>query len=142
MATHKELKARQRLERDTHSPTVVLRVHRALSWLGRAEKVRPDDDARLVFLWIAFNAGYATAHHDAAMTEASSFRTFLRTLVKLDKTGRLGYLVWREFPNSIRMLLKNEFVFKDFWRFQNGLLSAQEWESAFKKSRAISKNNV
>jgi hypothetical protein len=34
--------------------------------------------------------------------------------LKLEVNGRLGYLVWREFPNSIRVLLKNEFVFKDF----------------------------
>jgi hypothetical protein len=33
------------------------------------------------------------------------------------------------------MLLKNEFVFKDFWKYQNGLLTADEWESHFKKSR-------
>lgn len=135
MATHKELKARQRLERHTHSPSVTLRVHRALSWLGRAEKERSDDDARFVFLWIAFNAAYATESHDAEMTEAISFRTFLRKLVKLDTAGRLGYLVWREFPSSIRLLLKNEYVFKDFWLYQNGLMSADEWESRFKKSR-------
>jgi hypothetical protein len=135
MATHKELKARQRLERHTHSPSVTLRVHRALSWLGRAEKERSDDDARFVFLWIAFNAAYATESHDTEMTEAISFRTFLRKLVKLDTAGRLGYLVWREFPSSIRLLLKNEYVFKDFWQYQNGLMSADEWESRFKKSR-------
>ena len=135
MASHKELKARQRRERDTHSPSVVLRVHRALSWLARAEKERSDDDARFVFLWIAFNAAYATENHDGELTEASSFRTFLRTLVRLDASGRLGHLVWREFPGSIRMLLKNEFVFKDFWQYQNGLLTADEWESHFKKSR-------
>lgn len=135
MASHKELKARQRRERDSHSPSVVLRVHRALSWLARAEKERSDDDARFVFLWIAFNAAYATENHDGELTEASSFRTFLRTLVKLDTSGRLGHLVWREFPGSIRILLKNEFVFKDFWQYQNGLLTADEWEVHFKKSR-------
>jgi hypothetical protein len=135
MASHKELKARQRLESHTHSPSVVLRVHRALSWLGRAEKERSDDDARFVFLWIAFNAAYAAENHDGEMTEASSFRTFLRTLVKLDQGGRLGYIVWREFPSSIRLLLKNEYVFREFWQYQSGLLTADEWESRFKKSR-------
>jgi hypothetical protein len=135
MASHKELKARQRRERDSHSPSVALRVHRALSWLGRAEKEKSDDDARFIFLWIAFNAAYATENHDAEMTETASFRAFLRTLAKLDKAGRLGYLVWREFPGSIRVLLKNEFVFRDFWQHQSGLLTAIEWETRFKKSR-------
>ena len=135
MASHKELKARQRRERHTHSPSVSLRVHRALSWLGRAEKERADDDARFVFLWIAFNAAYATESHDPEMTEKRSFKSFLRTLIKLDTHGHLGYLIWREFPNSIRMLLKNEFVFTDFWQHHTGQLTAAEWESRFKKSR-------
>jgi hypothetical protein len=135
MASHKELKARQRRERHTHSPSVALRVHRALSWLGRAEKERADDDARFVFLWIAFNAAYATESHDSEMTEKRSFKSFLRTLMKLDTRGHLGYLIWREFPNSIRVLLKNEFVFTDFWQHHNERLTAAEWESRFKKSR-------
>jgi hypothetical protein len=54
VASHKELKARQRRERHTHSPSVALRVHRALSWLGRAEKERADDDARLPSSCTAF----------------------------------------------------------------------------------------
>ncbi|NDE01904.1 MAG: hypothetical protein EBZ91_09180, partial [Gammaproteobacteria bacterium] len=88
MASHKELKTRQRRERDGHSPSVALRVHRALSWLGRAEKERTDDDARFVFLWIAFNAAYATESHDPEMTEKRSFKSFLRTLMKLDTRGQ------------------------------------------------------
>jgi hypothetical protein len=35
-------------------------VHRALSWLDRAEQCQDDDnDAKVIFLWIAFNAAYA-----------------------------------------------------------------------------------
>ena len=33
--------------------------HRAISWIGRAEACGADDDARFIFLWIAFNAAYA-----------------------------------------------------------------------------------
>ena len=135
MASHKDLKARQRRERGDHSPSVALRVHRALSWLDRAEKERTDDDARFVFLWIAFNAAYAIDSHDPDMTEKRSFKTFLRTLMKLDQSGRLGHLVWQEFTSSIRMLLRNQFVFADFWRHHNGLLTAAEWELRFKSSR-------
>lgn len=135
VAAHKDLKARQRREREHHSPSVALRVHRALSWLARAEKERTDDDARFVFLWIAFNAAYATDSHDLEMTETYRFKGFLRTLVELDTTGRLGHLVWQEFSSSIRLLLANEFVFADFWRHQNGQLTTTEWETAFKKSR-------
>jgi hypothetical protein len=135
MATHAALKARQRLERHTHSPSVTLRVHRALSWLGRAEKENHDEDARFVFLWIAFNAAYATGNPDPRMTEKQNFRDFLRTLIDMDTEGALGNLIWREFSGSIRLLLKNEFVFRDFWHHHNGLLTATEWEERFRKSR-------
>ena len=54
----KTLKARQREERENYPINLGLRVHRALSWLDRAEQ-SDDDDARFIFLWIAFNAAYA-----------------------------------------------------------------------------------
>lgn len=36
-----------------------VRIHRALSWLERAEKESKDPDATFIFLWIAFNAACA-----------------------------------------------------------------------------------
>jgi hypothetical protein len=133
--TPKALKARQRAERTTHSPGVALRVHRALSWLDRAERERGDPDARFVFLWVAFNAAYATETHDPEMTERRSFQSFLRALVRLDTKGRIGHLVWREYSGSIRVLLGNQYVFADFWRQLNGELPPGEWESRFRSSR-------
>lgn len=53
------LKQRHRQERDSQPVNLSLRLHRALSWLNRAEQVE-DDDGRFIFLWIAFNAAYAT----------------------------------------------------------------------------------
>lgn len=49
---HKELKARQRAERDSYPENLSLRLHRALSWLDRAEQ-DDDPDSRFIFLWIA-----------------------------------------------------------------------------------------
>lgn len=131
----KELKARQRKERDGHSESVALRVHRALSWLGRAEQERNDPDAQFVFLWIAFNAAYAAGNDDEDMTERRAFHTFLRTLLKLDGRGRFGYLVWQEYSNSIRILLANPYVFSDYWRHHAGKITAAEWSARFKSSR-------
>lgn len=111
MASHKELKARQRRERHTHSPSVALQVHRALSWLGRAEKERVDDDARFVFLWIAFNAAYATEGHDSEMTEERSFKSFLRTLIKLGRDNCNSHLARKQFSENIRVVLVNKHVF-------------------------------
>ena len=52
------IRARHRAVRDGYPPDLNLRLHRALSWLKRAEMAE-DDDGRFIFLWIAFNAAYA-----------------------------------------------------------------------------------
>jgi hypothetical protein len=57
--THPELKTKQRAIREGFPQTMGLRVHRAISWIGRAEACGADDDAKFIFLWIAFNAAYA-----------------------------------------------------------------------------------
>ena len=43
-----------------------LRMHRALSWLQRAETAGDDDDVAFICLWIAFNAAYAQDLGDGA----------------------------------------------------------------------------
>ena len=55
---YQTLKTRQRTERGKHPTNVALRVHRALYWLNRAGQCE-DEDGRLIFLGIAFNAAYA-----------------------------------------------------------------------------------
>ena len=55
---YSRLKAKQRADRDQYHPNASIRIHRALSWLQRAEQC-DDEDGRFVFLWIAFNAAYA-----------------------------------------------------------------------------------
>lgn len=46
---YQTLKARHRIERDAHHPNLALRVHRALSWLNRAEQAE-DVDGRFIFV--------------------------------------------------------------------------------------------
>ena len=83
MFKHEDLKARQRAMRDSFAPSLSLRTHRALSWLGRAESETADDDARFLFLWIAFNAAYANEIHDRrAFTERKLLMRFLDRLVR------------------------------------------------------------
>ncbi|MBY6139310.1 hypothetical protein KUV26_07645 [Leisingera daeponensis] len=53
---HAALKAKQRAIREGFPETMGLRAHRAISWIGRAEACGEDDDARFIFLWIAFKA--------------------------------------------------------------------------------------
>lgn len=135
-----ELKERQRLERGSHGPDLKLRAHRTLSWLDRAEQEADDLDARFVFLWIAFNAAYAQEIPDTLqVSEQDTFRSFLEKLLDLDKKNQLAGLVWTEFPNSIRMLLGNRYVFQDFWRSHNGSLPAETWVQRFEGANARAK---
>ena len=136
MLGFKQLKARQREIRDLFSPALSLRTHRALSWLGRAEQETTDDDARFLFLWIAFNAAYANEILDRkAFTERRLFLQFLNRLVESDKEELISEIVWNQFSSSIRVLIDNKFVFQPFWDHQAGLVSESNWKEAFENSK-------
>jgi hypothetical protein len=132
---YERLKTRQRQERDAWPENLSLRVHRALSWLNRAEQLGAQDDldGQFIFLWVAFNAAYATEIDEKYReSEQQTFRAFLQKLSELDAgKKRFDALVWTEFPKSIRVLLDNRFVFADFWQWQNGSLPEAEYKSKF-----------
>ena len=132
---YQQLKQRHRAEREQYHPNLSLRVHRALSWLQRAE-MQDDLDGQFIFLWIAFNAAYATDIEESYRGSAHMiFRDFLQKLVELDKKHSLEELAWTEFPKSIRLLLDNKFVFQSFWDFQNQRITCEEWEKRFADGR-------
>jgi hypothetical protein len=132
---HKSLKERQRAERENHPTNLALRVHRALSWLDRAEQCE-DQDGRFLFLWIAFNAAYANDLGDQERPhEKQLFQRFLEKLADLDKDDVLYTLIWSEFPGSIRVLLDNQFVYQPFWDFHNGKIAEEDWKSGFERAR-------
>jgi hypothetical protein len=134
--TYAALKERQRRERHLHAPGLALRVHRALSWYGRAEQETDDLDARFVFLWISFNAAYATDINAAYRSGAQgAFVDFLDVLLDLDREARLADMVWKQFTGSIRGMLENKFLFRDFWDSRNGTLDPDAWERRFIEER-------
>lgn len=141
--TCEHLKSRQRAERHTHPPNLALRVHRSISWLQRAEQLaaQSDRDGEFIFLWIAFNAAYATEIDEQhRLSEQATFRAFLQKLADLDAgRGRLDELVWTAFPGSIRVLLDNPYVFQEFWNFQNGSLPEAEWKRRFDEAKKVAK---
>ena len=129
------LKARHRLERDHHPVNLTLRVHRALSWLQRAEQA-DDADGRFVFLWIACDAAYAAdIDENFRLSEQETFRAFLRKLCDLDQERQIEKLVWSEFSGSIRVLLDNQYVFQSFWDYQNGKITQEQWTERFAAGR-------
>ncbi|WP_298723085.1 HEPN domain-containing protein [uncultured Oceanisphaera sp.] len=128
--THEILKERQRKERDSHPEALALRVHRALSWLDRAEQCN-DEDGRFVFLWIAFNAAYANELGEQRMLEGEKFSRYLARLVELDTNQQLYNLIWQRYSGAIRVLLDNPYVYQPFWDHRNGLAMRENWESRF-----------
>lgn len=132
---YQALKERHRLERDQQHPNLSLRIHRALSWLNRAEQA-DDTDGRFIFLWIAFNAAYATdIDEQRRLSEQETFKAFLEKLCSLDISHSIEMLVWSEFSGSIRVLLDNPFVFQSFWDHQNGKISEVEWKERFSNGK-------
>lgn len=133
---HASLKARQREIRDIFPEGLGLRVHRALSWLNRAEREAEDDDARFIFLWIAFNAAYANEIHDRRLfSEKTMLGHFLSRLVDSDGERSLYRILWEQFPGAIRLLIDNPYVFGPFWDFQRGEIDEADYQARFAASR-------
>ena len=112
-----------------------LRVHRALSWLERAEKERDDPDATFIFYWIAFNAAYARDRpRPPESTERDHFADFFDTIMTLDSHQAIYDAIWKRFSGPIRMLLDNKFVFQPFWNHHAGR-GSENWEQSFERSK-------
>ncbi|QJD18124.1 hypothetical protein HGN31_01520 [Paracoccus sanguinis] len=113
-----------------------LRVHRAISWIGRAEACEGDDDARFIFLWIAFNAAYADerAFQSVPQGERAAFLGYFDRLTALDSDRRIYKAVWQRFSGPVRLLLENRYVFHPFWQHHNGIDGFADWEERFKAS--------
>ncbi|MEG0003353.1 MAG: HEPN domain-containing protein [Comamonas sp.] len=119
-----------------------LRMHRALSWLQRAESAAADNDVAFIFQWIAFNAAYAQDLGEgsgAVASERQTFRNFIADVCVLDKSKTLSALVWQVFPGPIRLLLDNQYVFQPFWDALNHPRSdgttPDHWREAFDDAR-------
>lgn len=136
--TFAALKKRHRAEREHYAQGFSVRIHRALSWLNRAEQT-DDDDGRFIFLWIAFNAAYARLFTASDRPEERRVKqAFFHQLVELDVDKRLYELLWHEFPQAIRGLLTNQFVYQPFWEQQAG--GNSDWEDMFRRAnRAANK---
>lgn len=134
--TYQDLKEYQRSNRENFHPNLALRTHRALSWLLRAENEHDDDDARFIFLWIAFNASYAVEIESYARgNERQQFQLFFKKLCDLDSNKRLYHQLWMVFSNQIRVVLDNKFVHQPFWEYHNGRIDESEWQQQFQSAK-------
>ena len=135
--SHKALKQKQRSLRDGFPEPLTLRVHRALSWYGRAEQETDDSDVRFILLWIGFNAAYAADVERALYGERDHFQHFFQSLIALDSEQRIYDAVWDRFPNEIRLLLNNKYVFAPFWAHHNGIPGNGNWADRLAASQKV-----
>ena len=137
MKSFSELKARHRVEREHYSTNLSLRVHRALSWLNKAEQCG-DDDSKFTFLWISFNAAYAQEYdQNQPYGERSRYEDFLTKLIEIDKEGILSRIVWNNYSSTIRVILDNEFILQAYWDYHAGRIQEQEWLDIKTKAKSF-----
>ncbi|WP_411359940.1 hypothetical protein [Pseudidiomarina sp. YC-516-91] len=135
---HEMLKSYQRKQRDQWSTGLSLRVHRALSWLYRAqqERQRDDLDAEFLFLWIGFNAAYASEYtNDARLTQRDTYAQFFGRIVGYDEQSHLYNMIWQHYPNKIRSLMNNPYVFQPFWDSATGRCAEDTWKASFESAK-------
>ncbi|MDF2154510.1 HEPN domain-containing protein [Vibrio sp. CAU 1672] len=136
MSTFHLLKQRHRSERSCYSAALSTRVHRALSWLNKAENCE-DDDSTFIFLWIAFNSAYAQDFEQRNnYGEKGLYQEFLAKLVEIDGNERLSKLVWDHYSSAIRLTLDNEYILQAFWDFHSGRMTEAQWKEARSKAKA------
>lgn len=105
---------------DELSSNFGLRERRSGSWSEQAQKrmAEEDFDGAFLFYWIAFNALYSDERMIEYETgEREAQIQFIKKIHKLDRDlGRLYDFFWAEFPNTIRVLLDNEFIYGRYWQ--------------------------
>lgn len=131
-----ELKDRHRAVRSGQPEATAVRIHRAISWLARAEREADDADARFIFLWIALNAAYAS-EFGFERSEREQTRAFLAQVLAGDAARQLHAVVFRQFSGPIRTLVENRFVFEPFWRAMREHDGSGRWEQSFAASRKL-----
>lgn len=138
MQTHEQLKSYQREERHKWGQGLGIRVHRALSWLKRAEQEHENDDldAEFIFLWISFNAAYVNTHTiEARSNTRENYTQFFTRLLEYDCDGYFYGLVWDHYTQAIRSLLNNKYLFQGYWDSINGITPEGAWQDSFKAAK-------
>ncbi|MDG1137612.1 MAG: hypothetical protein P8N28_05050 [Phycisphaerales bacterium] len=124
-------------EANTHD-AIRLRMHRAFSWMRKADDfaIPEDADARLIFSWVAMNTLYAKWDSDRANREPEwqTREDFLTSMVKNDAEGRIQKVLLENRKLCDR-LLSEEHLINSYW----GNPSEDEARKARSKHRRIGK---
>lgn len=134
MATASDIKITFKRNSEAHTESSRVRLHRAISWLARAEQDADDDDLRFILLWVAFNAAYA-CDLDTTNKERDKLSDFFAAVTKLDQDQQLHLALFGQFTGPIRLMVSNKFVFEPFWRALRDHDSSERWASQFAASQ-------
>jgi hypothetical protein len=118
-----------------HIESSAIRLHRAISWLARAEQESEDPDARFIFLWIALNAAYAK-QFGFERVERGNLQNFIDTLMQVDSDGSLKQAVFSQFSGPIRVLINNKYIFEGFWKALRDHDASDRWATEFSTANA------
>ena len=112
----------------------LLRLRRAISWLGRAQQMERDVkgtnkdlDTQFVFLWISFNALYARDPHKYPSKPPSQQDQIEEYFLNLSKCGKqVTDSIYKVIDSNIsrekiRSFSNNKFVSMDFWDKKIGI---------------------
>lgn len=134
MNNYSILKDKHRAIRETFPHDLTVRIHRALSWLERAEKEIADPDASFIFHWISFNAAYSgNIMEEQGYSEISAFYSFFEQISKHDEHNEVYTIIWERFSQEVRGILSNKYIFSSFWRHSNEEDNSL-WENSFHAS--------
>ena len=126
------LKDRKDREDAAYPENLALRVHRAISWIRRAEMAEEDPDIGFTCYWIAFSSAYTEDTGDSVdVSERELFQKYFNRLLGLDSQGAIYEAIWRRFSGPVRVLLKNKYVYRPDWKHANGVDGYGKWEEWF-----------
>jgi hypothetical protein len=133
---YESLKLELRSHRDDFSQVHSTRLHRSLSWLKAAgEQLQTENiDQAFINLWISFSACFYIESEEP-------ITPFIEKLVALDDQQRIYACLWNEYSSSVKALIKNPYVFAEFWQAQRLKGEQKEngeelnaWRSSFDQS--------
>lgn len=119
------------------SDSFSIRMRRAISWLTKAQPLHEsnDFDGAFIFFWISFNAMYAVEPGTGRIpSDTAQMTGFFDKLLGFDQSDSIYGTLWERFPDSIRTLVKNQYVFTPYWDYTLGRDHDVDWETELKKS--------
>ena len=126
--------------KNTTARKTAVRIKRSISWLQKAEEEGKDDDAKVIFLWIAFNALYGIDEDsDERLSETTRREEFLENVANIAPAGRIKNIVNNHCKNEYIGLIENIYIYKGYWnKVKEYLRSCKDRDES--KEQEIQKN--